>query len=86
MNKTIGSGIFTQPYNVVSGVGNPAAALLLWLGAALIAWCIAICWVELGLSIPRHRVAHRYVSTPRSGGDKNYACRPYSVLSAVASI
>jgi amino acid transporter len=86
MNKTIGSGIFTQPYNVVSGVGNPAAALLLWIGAALIAWCIAICWVELGLSIPRHKVAHRYVSTPKSGGDKNYVCRSCSVLSAVANI
>ncbi|KAK3372962.1 amino acid permease-domain-containing protein [Lasiosphaeria ovina] len=36
MNKTIGCDIFTQPYNVVSVVGNPAAVLLLWIAVALI--------------------------------------------------
>jgi hypothetical protein len=73
INRTIASGIFTQPYNVVSGVGNPGASLLIWFVAGVIIHCITACWVELGLSIPRHLLlSGRSVSTPRSGGDKNY--------------
>jgi hypothetical protein len=72
VNRTIASGIFTQPYNVVSGVGNPGASLLIWFVAGVIIHCITACWVELGLSIPRHLLSGVSVSTPRSGGDKNY--------------
>ncbi|KAK5652423.1 hypothetical protein OQA88_10465 [Cercophora sp. LCS_1] len=72
INRTIASGIFTQPYNVMIGVGNPGAALLTWIIAGILALCITACWTELGLSIPRHLVNGQWVSTPKSGGDKNY--------------
>lgn len=72
INRTIASGIFTQPYNVLIGIGNPGAALFTWVVAGVLALCITACWTELGLSIPRHFVNGRQVSTPKSGGDKNY--------------
>jgi len=72
MNRTIASGIFTQPYNIVTGVGNSAAALLIWFVAGIVITCITACWTEMGLSIPRHEVDGEQVSTPKSGGDKNY--------------
>jgi hypothetical protein len=74
VNRTIGSGIFTLPYNVVTGVGNPGASLVIWFVAGVIIQCITACWVELGLSIPRYQVFNGVdsISTPRSGGDKNY--------------
>jgi len=74
VNRTIASGIFTQPYNVVTGVGNPGASLVIWFVAGVIIQCISACWVELGLSIPRYRLFNGVdsISTPRSGGDKNY--------------
>lgn len=72
MNRTIASGIFTQPYNVVVNAGSPAAALLLWAAAGIISLCITLVWVEFGLSIPRHVISGELRSTPQSGGDKNY--------------
>ncbi|KAK4167837.1 amino acid transporter [Cladorrhinum sp. PSN259] len=72
VNRTVASGIFTQPHNVVTNVGNAGASLLVWFVAGVIIQCVTACWVELGLSIPRHVVRGRHVSTPRSGGDKNY--------------
>ena len=73
INKTIGTGIFTQPHNVVSGVGNSAFALVLWIVAAIVALCAASCWIELALSVPRALVSGgSVVATPKSGGDKNY--------------
>jgi hypothetical protein len=76
VNRTIASGIFTQPYNVVTGVGNPGASLVIWFVAGVIIQCITACWVELGLSVPRYRLFNGVdsISTPRSGGDKNYVC------------
>lgn len=76
VNRTIASGIFTQPYNVVTGVGNSGASLVIWFVAGVIIQCITACWVELGLSIPRYRLFDgvHSISTPRSGGDKNYVC------------
>ncbi|KAK1826546.1 amino acid transporter [Podospora conica] len=73
-NRTIASGIFTQPFNVVTGVGNPGASLLIWFVAGVIIHCITACWVELGLSVPRYRLSNGVdvISTPKSGGDKNY--------------
>ncbi|GAB1317681.1 hypothetical protein MFIFM68171_07891 [Madurella fahalii] len=90
VNRTIASGIFTQPYNVLKGVGNPGASLLVWFSAGIIVLCITACWVELGLSIPRHVVGQHYVSTPKSGGDKNYLeyifKKPHLMISCVFGI
>jgi len=74
MNRTIGSGIFTQPYNIAVGAGSSGAALLMWLAGGVIALCITACWLEFGLSVPRHHIfgEREKRPTPRSGGDKNY--------------
>ncbi|KAH8691770.1 amino acid permease-domain-containing protein [Phaeosphaeriaceae sp. PMI808] len=76
MNRTIGSGIFVQPANVLFLTGSSGVALLLWFVAGVIVFCIVLCWLELALTIPLHYIFHngswdRY-STARSGGDKNY--------------
>ncbi|KAM7196199.1 amino acid transporter [Rhypophila sp. PSN 637] len=73
LNRTIGSGIFAQPYNVVSGAGSSGLALVIWVLAPLVCLCQAACWTEMALSIPRARdVDGSIVATPKSGGDKNY--------------
>ena len=76
MNRTIGTGIFVQPVNVLFLTGSSGTALLLWCVAGIIVFCIVLSWLELALTIPLHMVFHneswvRY-SSPRSGGDKNY--------------
>jgi amino acid transporter len=77
MNRTIGSGIFETPPKVLSGTGSVGGALMTWFGAGLIALCGVLCWLELGLSVPYHGITDpngvwTRVSTPRSGGEKNY--------------
>lgn len=76
MNRTIGSGIFTQPVNVLQHAGSAGAAIVIWIYAGIIVVCIVACWLELGLNIPFHNIVYnqiqKRVSTPRSGGDKNY--------------
>jgi len=51
---------------------------MLWLTSGIIALCGLMCWLELGLTVPLHNVLEengwRKVSTPRSGGEKNYVC------------
>jgi amino acid permease len=76
MNRTIGSGIFTQPVNILFLAGSSGVAITLWVFGGLIIWAIVVCWIELALTIPLHYVFHNdawmKVSAPRSGGDKNY--------------
>lgn len=76
MNRTIASGIFTQPVNVLRGAGSSGIALLLWVVAGVIIICIVVCWTELALTIPLHYVFRdenwQKISAPRNGGDKNY--------------
>jgi len=48
----IGSGIFVSPGIVARHVATPAAALLVWAAAGLIAWCGALCYAELGAALP----------------------------------
>lgn len=51
---------------------------MLWFVGGIIALCGLMCWLELGLTIPFHNVREadglKKVSTPRSGGEKNYVC------------
>jgi hypothetical protein len=76
MNRTIASGIFKYPGIVLGLVDNPALALLLWVAAGIIALSVVLVWVELGLTVPLQNIIldgiNQRVSTPRSGGDKNY--------------
>jgi amino acid transporter len=84
LNRTIGTGIFVQPVNVLTLTGSSGVALLLWCVAGLIVFCIVLSWLELALTIPLHYIFHngsweRY-STPRSGGDKNYVSLSLCIL------
>jgi hypothetical protein len=50
---------------------------LIWVFSGIIVICGTLCWLELGLSIPFHKVKTddgdvRKVSAPRSGGEKNF--------------
>jgi len=74
LNRTIGTGIFAQPSNVLYLVQSPAVAVILWFVGGLIILCITLSWLELGLSVPYHWIqsAGDFFPTPRSGGDKNY--------------
>jgi amino acid transporter len=51
-------------------------ALLLWIFCGVIALCIVLCWLELGLTVPLYTVQGRtgwdVVSAPCNGADKNY--------------
>ncbi|KAF2099125.1 hypothetical protein NA57DRAFT_76358 [Rhizodiscina lignyota] len=76
-NRTIGSGIWTVPSKVLVGTGSVGGSLLIWTASGIIAMCGALCWLEMGLSIPFYRIKDRNgierdVSAPRSGGEKNF--------------
>ena len=77
LNRTIGSGIFAVPPKVLAGTGSVGGALLLWAVGGIIVLCGTLVWLELGLSIPFHKIKTddgdvRKVSAPRSGGEKNF--------------
>ncbi|KAF2417528.1 hypothetical protein EJ08DRAFT_80031 [Tothia fuscella] len=76
LNRTIGSGIFTVPPKVLAGTGSVGGSLLVWAFAGIISICGVLCWLELGMSIPFRKITEngviRKVSTPRSGGEKNW--------------
>lgn len=76
LNRAIGSGIFAQPVTILAYTGSSGGAILVWLFGGAIVLCITCCWLELGLNVPFHNIVYNgikeRVSTPRSGGDKNY--------------
>jgi hypothetical protein len=77
INRTIGGAIFASPPIILRGTGSVGASLMLWFVGGIIALCGVMCWLELGLTIPLHKVGEdrlKKVSTPRSGGEKNYVC------------
>jgi|SRR3569833_1564998 len=76
MNRTIASGIFTQPVNVLLYSGSSGVSILLWVIAGIIITSLVQSWLELALTVPLHDIFRNgewvRISTPRSGGDKNY--------------
>jgi hypothetical protein len=88
MNRLLGSGIFTIPPKVLAGAGSVGGALMLWTFGGVIAICGALCWLEVGLTIPFHKIEENgteiEVSAPRSGGEKNMV--PMSILSSFACL
>ncbi|KAH6695379.1 amino acid permease-domain-containing protein [Plectosphaerella plurivora] len=77
LNRTIGTGIFAQPSNVLALTGSAGLALVLWGAGGIIIMCLLLCWLELGMTVPLFNHVdedgnHHVVSTPRSGGDKNF--------------
>ena len=60
MGRIIGTGIFSTPSSIVSGVGCVGAAFMLWLLGLIVSFAGLAVWLELGCMIPR------------SGGEKVY--------------
>jgi len=76
MNRTVASGVFRQPTNILQLTGNSGLAITFWIVGGLIVLCITTTWTELALTVPRNYISRsgvmQWVSTPTSGGDKNY--------------
>ena len=52
INTIIGSGIFIAPRSVLSYVGSPAMALIIWAATGLVCMLGALCLAELALMMP----------------------------------
>jgi len=61
-----------MPSNVLYLTGSPSVSVILWIFGGLVILCIALSWLELGLSVPNFTSRGTSYWTPRSGGDKNY--------------
>ncbi|CAF9934066.1 MAG: hypothetical protein ALECFALPRED_005836 [Alectoria fallacina] len=86
LNRTVGSGIYVSPAIVLKSTGSVGASLLLWSVGPVVAISALLCWLELGLSIPKFRVPNKDATelhhegegetklenVPSSGGEKNY--------------
>lgn len=64
----VGASIFKVPPIVFSCVPGPLAGLLVWLVGGLVAFCGALCYAELAVSLPK------------SGGDYVYLTRAYAPI------
>lgn len=74
LNRTIGSGIFLTPHQILAGTGCVGGTLLLWILGAVISLCGLYVWLECGLSMPQRKVLGEDEprGVPRSGGEKNF--------------
>ncbi|KAG2339516.1 amino acid transporter [Suillus weaverae] len=60
VGRIIGTGIFSTPSSILSGVGSIGASLMLWVLGFLLSFCGLFIWLEFGTMFPR------------SGGEKVY--------------
>ena len=79
-----GSGIYVSPAIVLKSTGSVGLSLLLWSVGPIVSMSALLCWLELGLSIPKFEIPNtnsaasgRGVETirenvPYNGGEKNY--------------
>ena len=56
----VGSGIFLTPNKVLELSGSVGAAIIVWVLAGLLSLCGALCYCELGTSIPETGGEHVY--------------------------
>ncbi|KAI9570779.1 amino acid transporter [Boletus coccyginus] len=60
VGRIIGTGIFSTPSSILSGVGSIGASLMLWVLGLVLSFCGLFIWLEFGTMYPR------------SGGEKVY--------------
>lgn len=74
IGRIIGTGIFSTPAVVASGVGSTGAALILWVLGLLLSFAGLCVWLEFGCMFPR------------SGGEKVYLEAVYTRPRYLATI
>ena len=57
----IGSGIFITPAIILEETGSFAVSMICWFVGMIIAMCGALCYIELGLLIPRTGAEYVYI-------------------------
>jgi hypothetical protein len=67
-----GSGFFNSPSTVMRGTHSVGISLLFWVAGAIYAIAGTYVYVELGLTLPRHKIEGVDTGVPRSGGTVNY--------------
>ena len=57
----VGSGIFISPTGILRKTQSVGLALMVWLGAGIIAMAGGLCYAELGTSIPKSGAEYAYL-------------------------
>lgn len=74
VGRIIGTGIFSTPSSILSGVGSVGASLMLWVLGFALSFCGLFIWLEFGTMFPR------------SGGEKVYLEAVYRKPKYLATI
>ncbi|KAG2034092.1 amino acid transporter [Suillus americanus] len=74
VGRIIGTGIFSTPSSILSGVGSVGASLMLWVLGFLLSFCGLFIWLEFGTMFPR------------SGGEKVYLEAVYKKPKYLATV
>ncbi|KAG9250565.1 amino acid permease-domain-containing protein [Emericellopsis atlantica] len=72
VNRTIGTGIFSGPQEVMKGVKSPGLAMLMWVLGSIYSISGAHVFIEYGLNVPRYVIDGVEQAVPRSGGELHY--------------